>query len=64
MTESDGQPGAAPDIASGETGGRDALVDVRARLDGVLDLPLQERAEVFEDAHRVVVAELRALELG
>lgn len=44
--------------------GRDPLVEVRAALEDVLELPLTERAEVFEQAHRVVVAELRALELG
>lgn len=45
-------------------GAVDPLVEVRAALEDVLELPLPERAEVFEQAHRVVVAELRALELG
>lgn len=42
----------------------DPLHAVRTALDGVLELPLPARAEVFEEAHRVVVGELRALELG
>ena len=52
------------DVAPGQGAGDDPLVAVRAALEDVLELPLPERAEVFEEAHRVVVAELRALELG
>jgi hypothetical protein len=53
-TEAQGRPQDDPD----------PLVAVRAMLEEVLELPLVERAEVFEASHRVVVAELRALELG
>ena len=35
-----------------------------AALDVIDELPLQERAEVFDRTHAVVVEELRALELG
>lgn len=42
----------------------DPLLEVRAALDEVEALPLEERAEVFERTHQVVVDELRALELG
>lgn len=42
----------------------DPLLEVRAALDEVERLPLDERAEVFERTHNVVVDELRALELG
>lgn len=42
----------------------DPLLAVRARLDEVDQLSLDDRAEVFEQTHRVVVDELRALELG
>lgn len=42
----------------------DPLLAVRAELDGIGELPLEERAEVFERTHEVVVEELRALELG
>ena len=44
--------------------GTDPLLAVRAQLDGVDELPLDARAEVFERTHAVVVDELRALELG
>lgn len=44
--------------------GIDPLLEVRTALDEVERLPLEERAEVFERTHRVVVDELRALELG
>lgn len=50
------------DPAAGD--GADALLGLRAALDGVDELPLAERAEVFERTHEVVVEELRALELG
>lgn len=42
----------------------DRLVEARVALDGVRDLPLEERAEVFEGVHVAVVEELRQLELG
>lgn len=53
-------------VDAGGTGGAgdDPLLMVRARLDEVDQLPLDDRAEVFEQTHRVVVDELRALELG
>lgn len=44
--------------------GIDPLLEVRSALDEVERLPLEERAEVFERTHSVVVDELRALELG
>lgn len=44
--------------------GVDPLLEVRTALDEVDRLPLEERAEVFERTHSVVVDELRALELG
>lgn len=44
--------------------GGDRLLEVRAELDQVDELPLHARAEVFERTHEVVVEELRALELG
>ncbi len=44
--------------------GTDALLAIRAALDDVDQLPLEERADVFERTHQVVVDELRALELG
>lgn len=50
------------DPAAGD--GADPLLEVRAALDQVDELPLAERAEVFERTHEVVVDELRALELG
>jgi len=57
-------PSGSTQPATGRADGADPLVAVRASLEDVLELPLPERAEVFEQAHRVVVAELRALELG
>lgn len=42
----------------------DPLLVLRAALDGIDDLPLEERATVFDRTHAVVVEELRALELG
>jgi len=42
----------------------DALLAVRAELDEVEQLPIEDRAEVFERTHRIVVDELHALELG
>lgn len=42
----------------------DRLVDARIALDGVRELPLEDRAEVFERVHTAVVEELRQLELG
>lgn len=42
----------------------DPLLTVRTALDDVDQLSLDERADVFERTHRVVVDELRALELG
>ncbi len=42
----------------------DPLLDVRTELETVEELPVAERAEVFERAHRVVVEELRQHELG
>lgn len=50
--------GAAPDAQ------QDVLLGLRAALESVDELPLDERAEVFERTHGVVVRELRALELG
>ena len=38
--------------------------DLRAELEDVDALPLDERAAVFDRTHAVVVRELRALELG
>jgi len=37
---------------------------IRAELDQVDQLPLEQRTEVFERTHRIVTDELRALELG
>lgn len=42
----------------------DPLLELRAELDGIDELPLDERARVLERTHTVVVEELRALELG
>lgn len=42
----------------------DPLLDLRAELEDVDALPLDERAAVFDRTHAVVVRELRALELG
>lgn len=42
----------------------DPLLALRRSLEDVDDLPLDERARVFEQTHEVVVRELRALELG
>ena len=54
------------DLHSGAAGGQssDPLLAVRAELDAVEELPLDERAEIFERTHEIVVEELRALELG
>lgn len=52
-----------PAVEVGDAGD-DPLLAVRARLDEVDQLPLDDRAEVFEQTHRIVVDELRALELG
>lgn len=41
----------------------DPLLRVRARLDAVEELPLGERADVFERTHTVVTDELKKLEL-
>lgn len=38
------------------------LQELRRRLDGIADVPVEERPELFEEAHRAVVAELNALE--
>lgn len=57
----------APDEATAEVdggGGDDALLAARVALDGVRDLPLDQRAAVFEQVHTTVVEELRQLELG
>lgn len=53
-------PSGVADTAAGE----DQLVAARVALDEVLELPLDRRAEVFEQVHATVVAELRRLELG
>ena len=50
--------------AADGTGAADPLLELRAALDEVDDLPLADRAQVFERTHAVVVAELRALEPG
>ncbi len=42
----------------------DPLLGLRAALDDIDELPLEERAAVFDRTHAVVVEELRALELG
>ena len=42
----------------------DPLLAIRAELDQVDQLPLEQRTEVFERTHRIVTDELRALELG
>lgn len=42
----------------------DPLLALRAELEDVDDLPLDERADVFDRTHSAVVRELRALELG
>ena len=55
---------AAQQPAADEDHGIDPLLELRAALDGVDDLPLRARAQVFERTHAVVVEELRALELG
>lgn len=59
-----GPGGAATGAAASGPDRIDPLLEVRTALDEVGRLPLEERAEVFERTHRVVVAELRALELG
>lgn len=41
----------------------DPLLALRAALDAVDELPLAERAVVFDRTHAVVVEELRSLEL-
>ena len=42
----------------------DPLLALRAELEDVDALSLDDRAEVFDRTHAVVVRELRALELG
>lgn len=42
----------------------DPLLAVRAELETVEELSLEQRAAVFQRTHEVVVEELRALELG
>ncbi|MFT5564441.1 MAG: hypothetical protein ACI970_001168 [Myxococcota bacterium] len=42
----------------------DPLLAARAAIDEVEELPIAERAAVFEQVHQVVVEELRQLELG
>jgi hypothetical protein len=42
----------------------DPLLAARAAVDEVEELPIAERAAVFEQVHQVVVEELRQLELG
>jgi hypothetical protein len=49
---------------SGSEQPQDPLLAVRAELEGVDELPLEERATVFDRTHGVVVEELRQLELG
>lgn len=51
-------PGAGPAAST------DPLLELRVALDTVDELPLAERARVFDRTHAVVVEELRALELG
>lgn len=65
----DDAPDAAPGQVDGPGGGHtsgdvDPLLRVRTELETIDELPLAERAEVFERAHRTVVEELRALDLG
>lgn len=50
--------------ASATPDAEDPLLALRAALDTVDELPLAERAQVFDRTHAVVVEELRALELG
>ena len=57
------QRGDAADRAA-EASAHDPLLAIRAELDDVAQLPIDERAEVFERTHRIVVDELRALELS
>lgn len=56
----DGDGGDVGDVADGG----DRLLELRAALDTVEELPLEERAAVFERTHAIVTDELRALELG
>lgn len=42
---------------------QDPLLVVRAQLDAVDELPLDERADVFERTHAIVTDELKKLEL-
>ena len=42
--------------------GDDPLDGIRARLDELADVPLEERPALFEQVHTVLVRELNALE--
>lgn len=54
----------AQDDAATPVDPSDPLLAIRTELDRVDELPLEGRAEVFERTHRIVVDELRTLELG
>lgn len=66
MDRDDQQPGpsSTPDVGGADAVPSDPLLELRAALDGIDELPLEERAAVFDRTHSVVVEELRALELG
>lgn len=66
MDRDDQHDAAVPATATGDPGDgtTDPLLALRAALDEIDELPLGERAAVFERTHAVVVEELRALELG
>lgn len=52
------------DVSPAEDVPMDPLLALRAELEDVDDLQLDERADVFDRTHAAVVRELRALELG
>lgn len=56
-------PGVADDPRQAGAGD-DRLVAARIALEEVGELPLADRAAVFESVHATVVEELRQLELG
>lgn len=66
MDRDDQRTAAFPTVDAGgpDVTGDDPLLQLRAELDGIDELPLDERAAVFDRTHSVVVEELRALELG
>ena len=57
----DSSTGAAAGVPGDQAA--DPLLALRAALDAVDELPLDERAAVFDRTHAVVVEELRSLEL-